>query len=62
MIGDAMGMPASFMSPSQIRQEWRITDVKPTKEQMAPPIFMMGRTIYRKSFIIAPITEAKAWI
>lgn len=36
-IGDAMGMPASFMSPEQIQQVYgRITDfVKPSKEQIA---------------------------
>lgn len=36
-IGDAMGMPASFMSPEQIKKVYgRITDfLKPSKEQIA---------------------------
>jgi len=65
-IGDAMGMPASFMSPSQIRQEYgRITDfVKPTKEQMAHSDFHDGQITddTEKSLIIASVlTEAKVF-
>jgi ADP-ribosylglycohydrolase len=36
-IGDAMGMPASFMSPEQVKRNYgRITDfLKPSTEQVA---------------------------
>lgn len=63
-IGDAMGMPASFMSPDQIRSVYgRITDfVKPAEEQIAHGSLEQGEITddTEESLIISSVlTEAK---
>lgn len=63
-IGDALGMPASFMSPTQVRQTYgRITDfLKPSKQQIAHQDLQVGGITddTEESMIVASVLlEAK---
>lgn len=63
-IGDALGMPASFMSPTQVKEEYgRITDfLKPSEQQVAHQSLQAGGITddTQESLIVASVLlEAK---